>query len=122
MEWIRPLDKQRGSRPRCVLLVDDSRKEVAQRLTQLVDLPDVLVSPGDSWMPYGKPVQKDGEWDIEPSREAILSKPSGLVPPPIQQTAPGLVARGSPKGQRAELGHSEHLHDQGPARPATGRS
>ena len=85
MEWLRHLDKQRGSRPRCVLLVDGSRKEVAQRLTQLVDLPDVLVSPGDSWMPYGKPVQKDGGWDIEPSREAILSKPNCLVPPPIQQ-------------------------------------
>ena len=48
-------------------------------------LPDVLVSPGDSWMPYGKPVQKDGKWDIDPCREAILGKPNGLVSPPIQQ-------------------------------------
>ena len=84
MEWIRHLDKQRGSRPRCILLVEGDRREVARRLTQVVRLPDVLVSPGDSWMPYGKPVQKDGKWDIGPSREAVLSKPNGLVSPPIQ--------------------------------------
>ena len=36
-------------------------------------------------MPYGKPVWKDGECDVSPSREAILSKPNCIVPPPIQK-------------------------------------
>ncbi len=85
MSWLGQLDKHRGSRPRCILLVEGGREEVAKRLTRLVDLPDVVVSPVDSWMPYGKPVRKDGEWDIDPSREAILSKPNSLVPSPIQQ-------------------------------------
>ena len=84
MSWVRCLDKQRGSRPRCVLLVDGSRREVARRLVQLVDLPDVKVSPGDIWMPYGRPVRKDGGCDISPSREVILSRPNSLVSPPIQ--------------------------------------
>ena len=85
MSWVRCLDKQRGSRPRCVLLARGDRRKVAQRLTQLVGVPDVRVSPRDSWMPYGKPVWKDGECDTNPSREAILSKPNNLVSPPIQQ-------------------------------------
>ena len=56
MSWFRQLEKQRGSRPRCVLMVDGSREEVASRLTRLVKLPDVVVSPSDRWMPCGKPV------------------------------------------------------------------
>ena len=45
MSWFKQLDKHRGSRPRCVLMVDGSREEVASRLTRLTDLPDVVVSP-----------------------------------------------------------------------------
>ena len=38
MAWWNQLEDNRGSRPRCVLLVDGNRKEVANRLTQLVGI------------------------------------------------------------------------------------
>ena len=42
--WWQALGKDnRGSRPRCVLLADGSRQEVAVRLTDLVGLADVTV-------------------------------------------------------------------------------
>ena len=86
MSWFRQLDNQRGSRPRCVLLVNGNREEVAGRLTRLVGLPDVVISPDDKWMPCGKPLKKeDGSWDKEPSNEVILSKPNHLVSPSIRQ-------------------------------------
>ena len=85
MSWFRRLGKdQRGSRPRCVLLVDGSREEVANRLTQLVNLPDVIVSPSDRWMPYGKPVRRNGSWDNTPAREGELDKSNDLVCREIQ--------------------------------------
>ena len=69
-----------------MLLVDGSREEVAIRLTQLVGLPDdVDVSPSDKWMPYGKPVRRNGSWDIKPSNEVILSKRNDLVSPSIRR-------------------------------------
>ena len=85
MSWFRQLDKHRGSRPRCVLLMEGNREEVANRLTRLVNLPDVTVSPSDKWMPYGKPVQRDGSWDTKPSSEAVLSKPNNLVAGSVQR-------------------------------------
>ena len=73
MSRYRQLDKHRGSRPRCVLMVEGSREDVASRLTRLVDLPDVVVSPDDGWMPYGKPLKReDGKSDQEPANEAQL--------------------------------------------------
>ena len=62
--WAEQLGKDKqGSRPRCVLLTDGYADEVAERLTALVDHPDVVVSPGDNWMPCGKPIRKeDGSW------------------------------------------------------------
>ena len=59
--WWRALDKHRGSRPRCVLLVDGTRHAVAACLTDLVGLPDIAVSPNDFWMPRGKPVKTGKE-------------------------------------------------------------
>ena len=86
MSWFRQLDNSRGSRPRCVLLMDGDREEVARRLTRLVGLPDVAISPDDKWMPRGKPLKReDGSWNKEPSNEVILSKPNHLVLPSIQQ-------------------------------------
>ncbi|NLG49654.1 MAG: hypothetical protein GX552_06045 [Chloroflexi bacterium] len=85
MNWWNQLEKRRGSRPRCVLLVDGSREEVAARLTNLVALPDVTVSPDDKWMPYGKPVRNpDSTWDKTPAKEAILCE-SDLLCAPISQ-------------------------------------
>lgn len=55
MDWLKQFKKdKRGSRPRCVLLTEGSSDEVADRLTRLVDIPDVKVSFRDSWMPCGK--------------------------------------------------------------------
>ena len=81
MSWNKQLDKCRGSRPRCVLFMHGEREEVAARLTKLVGLPDVKVSPDDKWMPYGKPVKKeDGSWDKAPAAESRLRKADGLIP------------------------------------------
>ncbi len=76
MEWAQQLDNgrgSRGSRPRCVLLVDGERDEVAQRLTALVDLPGVSVSADDRCQPRGRPVHMDGSWDTTPSDEVDLA-------------------------------------------------
>ena len=85
MSWFKQLDKHRGSRPRCVLLVDGDREEVAGRLTKLVSVPEVSISPSDRWMPYGKPVRENGSWDMTPAKEVILSQPSFLVETSIQR-------------------------------------
>lgn len=85
MAWWEQLDNTRGSRPRCVLLVDGNREEVADRLTRLVNLPSVVVSSDDCWMPYGKPVRENGSWDTEPATEARLGRQNSLVCGDIQQ-------------------------------------
>ena len=73
MSWFRQLDKHRGSRARCVLMMEDKREEVARRLTRLMSLPDVSAFPDDKWMPYGKPMKREcGKWDKEPANEAQL--------------------------------------------------
>ena len=71
MTWREQLGKDnRGSRPSCVLLVDGDGKEVADRLTRLINFPDVIVSSDDKWKPCGK-------WDVV---EAQLDKADNLVP------------------------------------------
>lgn len=84
MGWFRQLDKHRGSRPRCVLMVEAAREEVATRLTRLVDISDVVISPGDKWIPYGKPTRSGGSWDRAPSREVELDKSNDLVRHEVQ--------------------------------------
>ena len=81
MKWWKKLDKNRGSRPRCVLLTDGDRGEVSERLTQLINFPGVVVSPDDEWMPYGKPVCQNGSWDDAPAKEAELDKEKTLLSP-----------------------------------------
>ena len=83
MSWNKQLGKDwKGSRPRCVLLMSGDRAKVAKRLTKLVGLPDVSVSPSDNWMPYGKPCQKeDSTWDKTPANEARLNQANCLVYP-----------------------------------------
>ena len=84
MSWNKQLGKDwKGSRPRCVLLMNGEREEVARRLTRLVGLADyVTVSPGDNWIPYGKPCQReDGSWDKTPALEARLNQANCLVYP-----------------------------------------
>ena len=87
MKWAQHLDKgrgSRGSRPRCVLLVDGERDEVAQRLTALVDLPGVSVSTDERWQPRGRPVHMDGSWNTTPSNEVDLAGPNDLVSNDLQ--------------------------------------
>lgn len=82
-EWTQALGKdRRGSRPRCVAFVDGTRASVAASVTDLVGLPDVLVSPDDHWMPTGRPAKRGAGWDVTPAREARLDRDSGFVPAP----------------------------------------
>ena len=88
MGWAQQLDSgrgSRGSRPRCVLLVDGERGDVAERLTRLVNLPDVAVSATDRWQPHGRPVQRDGSWDTTPSDEADLARSNDLLSPDVRR-------------------------------------
>ena len=90
MDWLNQLKTKRGSRPHCVLLTDSNQGEVADRLTYLVGRPEVVVSPNDQWMPYGKPVMReDHSWDTTPADEAQLGnpkKPNGLLTPETHET------------------------------------
>jgi len=85
--WSKRLGKDnRGSRPRCVLLVDGGRDEVAARLTRMVGVDDVAITGDDIWQPRGKPVQKeDGSWDTTPAEEVELDKPNDLLPSAISK-------------------------------------
>ena len=87
MGWSSRLGKDdRGSRPRCVLLVDGDKEEVAARLTQLVGVDDVEVTGCDIWMPSGKPVQNgNGSWDTTPADEVELDKPTEFLPRGISE-------------------------------------
>ena len=83
--WWSVLDKDRGSRPRCVLLADGARSEVADRLTGLVGLPDVTVTADDCWMPCGKPVRMHNGWNPGPAAEARLDRDEGFLRPEAQR-------------------------------------
>jgi len=86
MCWWMYLDHNRGSRPRCVAMVDGPRIEVAKRLSRLVRLPEVTVSCDDKWMPKGTPIQNpDGTWDTTPADEARLGDPNDLLVPREQK-------------------------------------
>ena len=84
MDWLNHIGRnKRGSRPRCILLMDGGREEVAGRLTRLVGLEsDVIIGGGDKWMPFGKPVQReDDSWDETAAREARLGGLTALFAP-----------------------------------------
>ena len=87
--WWSKLDNgkgHKGSRPRCVLLVDGTRQEVAARLTSLVNFPNVKVTESDFWMPKGKPVWEDGKWNFDPAKEAMLDRNAGFVSSDVRQS------------------------------------
>ncbi len=103
LDWWNQLGKdRRGSRPRCVLLTDGNRGEVARRLTQIVNCSGVVVSPDDCWMPYGKPVKTDDVWDKTPALEAELDKTGNLLPPDIRSELQSwwLAVRGRGRGAK----------------------
>jgi hypothetical protein len=92
MTWIDalPANRRRGSYPRCLLLMDGSRDAVAQRLTELVGIAGVSVSPNDCWMPTGIPVLvAPGEWDLGPAQEAKLGEAEGFLSPEHRQQVTG---------------------------------
>ena len=82
--WCDQLDKAKGSRPRCVLLVEGERQSVAKRLTDLVGDPMVEICNGDFWMPRGKPFRRGISWDASPADEPRLDRDGGFVPPWVQ--------------------------------------
>ena len=86
MKWWEalPEKERKGSRPRCVLLMDGSCDEVTERLTRLVSPTGVIVSPADEWMPRGKPIYRNGVWDDDPAKEVNLIKTNNLVSRGIQ--------------------------------------
>ena len=81
--WLSALPPKcrRGSLPRCLRLTAGTKEEVATRLTSIVGLDLVSVSPNDSWMPRGLPVQgADGKWDLSPTKEPKLGEAEGILP------------------------------------------
>lgn len=84
--WLHALGKHnRGSRPRCVLLVDGTRHAVAARLTALIGLANVTVSPHHFWMPCGKPVRMGDGWDDRPAAEARFDRDDQFVGPEVRR-------------------------------------
>lgn len=84
-EWTRALGRHnRGSRPRCVALVDAPPEDVAASLTDLVALPDAVVGAEDFWMPVGKPVKVGSRWDDGPAREARVDRDAGFLPAKVR--------------------------------------
>ena len=68
MGWLKqlPEKQQRGSRPRCVLLMDGGNEEVADRLTDLVGLPnEVIITCKDLWRPFGKTDVREAQLDVK---------------------------------------------------------
>lgn len=83
MCWWRCLDKGKnttGSRPRCVSIIDGSPVEVAERLTNLVNRPEVVIGAKDIWKPAGPPRLVDGAWDETPATEAKLDHDQSILP------------------------------------------
>lgn len=75
MSWWQQLDHKRGSQPRCVSFMHGDRREVAQRLTELVNCPEVSVERDAVWMPLGLPRERGNRsWDVTFTKEAILDK------------------------------------------------
>ncbi len=83
MNWLEalPKNRQRGSFPRCLLLMSGERAMVAERLTRMVGLTDVRVEAEHCWMPMGLPtLSPNGLWDLTPIEEAKLGEHVGLLP------------------------------------------
>jgi hypothetical protein len=82
MNWLDalPQNRRRGSFPRCLLLMEGDRTDVADRLTKLIELPDVRVEVKDLWMPQGLPVLKpNNAWDTNCIEEAKLGESGGFL-------------------------------------------
>lgn len=77
MTWLHQLRENRrtGSFPRCLLFTEGEPATVADRLTRLVDLPQVRVDAKHFWMPRGLPtIEANGKWNVAPIEEAKLGE------------------------------------------------
>lgn len=84
MNWLEalPVNRRRGSYPRCLVFVEGNRQHVAQRLTAMAGLAEVEVRKDDFWMPQGLPKRTGrGEWDLSPTHEAKLGEDAGFLSP-----------------------------------------
>lgn len=84
MNWLEalPVKRRRGSYPRCLVLMEGNRQNVASRLTAMVGLAEVEVRKDDFWMPQGLPKRSShGEWDLTPTQEAKLGEDEGFLSP-----------------------------------------
>lgn len=83
MKWLEelPKNRQRGSFPRCLLLMGEDRTTVAGKLTSIIGLPGVRVEAKHFWMPQGLPALKANDaWDMTPIAEAKLGESEEFLP------------------------------------------
>lgn len=72
--------QRRGSRPRCLMLMEGKKEKVAKCLTELVALSDVVVPHDAFYMPTGLPFRlASGKWDMAPIKEAKLGAVDGFL-------------------------------------------
>jgi hypothetical protein len=69
------LDRMRGSLLRCLLLTGQAPDHVAAQLTNLMRLPNVVISSHDYWMPQG----------LKDYKETTLIESSRFIPPDKRQ-------------------------------------
>lgn len=81
MGWLDALPNNRrpGSFPRCLFLMEGGRTIVADKLADLVGMPDVHVEAKHFWMPQGLPVTANDRWDMTPIEEAKLGESIGFL-------------------------------------------
>jgi len=131
MKNITP-DRLRGSLLRCLLLTGGPPHHVAELLTNLARLPDVVVSPHDNWMPRGLTDWREstlvGSRHFLPSTESKaltewwLEKPRGAMLPNWDVASTCTI-----EGVRGLLlveakAHSNELSEAGKAQPTTSNS
>lgn len=84
MNWIEalPANRRRGSYPRCLLFMEGEQSLIADKMTQLVGLDDVIIPKEALWMPKGIPIQlEDNNWDLTPTFEAKIGEADCFLSP-----------------------------------------
>jgi hypothetical protein len=86
-----PFDRLRGSLLRCLLLTGQPPNDIAELLSELIKLPNVVISPRDHWMPRGLRDYKettlvDCSYFLTPEKRKALTewwleKPRGAMLP-----------------------------------------
>src|SRR4051794_20591989 len=82
MDWNEglPKNRRRGSRPRCLALMDGRAAVVSDRLTKMIAVEGVRITPDAVWKPSGIPMRlPDGGWDTSATAELILTEAKGFL-------------------------------------------